>query len=566
MRPLAELPVLLLDAQATAANPARGALIEIGWARGTASTPLAAAAVETCVVAPPPGTRMPPAVARLTGIRPDEWRRGQAPESVWRRLLDAAAQVSPRPAPLVVHFARFEAPFLHALHDRHGGSPFPFDVLCTHAIARRLLPGLPRCSLRAIAGYFGAAVPTLRRSADHVVATAFVWRHVVEALADEGVADLAALHEWLSRRATPPGRAARAYPFLRERRRELPRGPGVYRFLRAGGTVVYVGKATSLRERVSSHFQARGGERALEMLSQVREVRCTETATSLEAALLEADEIKRLSPPYNRALTVAGRSLWFASADLRELREAADEGHMIGPLASSAVFESLAALRAALATDFPVSLAVRAKALGLEPAWAPDPECFAAGRARFAGAHGRLASAREVLRLGARLWADRHAERLTDLEPEPAGPDAAASDPPRSTWDPARVQAVLEETVLRAAHAVRRARWLARLSESSLAWSEPRRPEGVRLLSIEGGAVALCADLAPGVASAPVPAGGGRSPADRRASIDLAAFDRLRVLTTELRALTADASSVELRLGAHVRLSRRRLEAVLRWV
>ncbi len=566
MKGLAGLPVLLLDAQATAANPATGALLEIGWARATAAVPITAADVEAIVVAPPPGTRMPRAVARLTGLRPDEWRRGQAPESVWRRLVAAAVRVSPQPVPLVVHFARFEAPFLHVLHDRHGVSGFPFDVLCTHAIARRLLPELPRCSLRALAGYFGAAVPALRRSADHVLATGFVWGHLVGALQEEGVGDLAALQEWLRRPATRPGRAARAYPFPRERRRELPRGPGVYRLLRAGGTVVYVGKATSLRQRVGSHFHGPGDERALEMLSQVREVSCTETATPLEAALLEADEIKRLAPPYNRALTAEGRSLWFASADLRELRDGADERHTVGPLASAAVFESLAALRAALATDFPVSLAVRAKALGLEPAWAPSPECFTAGRARFVVAHGRLATARDVLRVGARLWVDRRAERVEDLEPEAAGPEASASESPRSTWDAARVQAALEETVLRAAHAVRRSRWLVRLSESSLAWSEPQRPQGARLLSIEGGAVTRRADLAPGVVSTPVPAGAGRRLSDRRAAIDLATFDRLRVLLTELRTLTAGAPSLELRLGAHVRLSRRRLETVLQWV
>ncbi len=568
MRRLAELPVVLLDAQATSSSPATGALLEVGWAPLTGAAPLAAAAVETCVVARPPGTPLPRAVARLTGICPGEWECGEAPESAWHRLLEAAARVSPQPIPLVIHFARFETPFLQALHGRYGGSSFPFDVLCTHAIARRLLPGLPRRSLRALAGYYGAAVPTLRRSADHVVATAFVWRHLLDALEQEGIGDLESLHEWLERPAPPPGRAARVYPFPRERRRELPRGPGVYRLLRAGGAVVYVGKATSLRQRVGSHFHAHGGERALEMLSQVRDVSCTETATALEAALLEADEIKRLAPPYNRALTTAGRALWFASADLCELRQTSDETHPVGPLASPTPFESLAALRAALALDFPVSRAARARALGLEPAYAPGPECFAAGRARFVEEHGRLASARDVLRVGARLWAGRGTEGISDFEPEPAEPDdsAPASSRSRPSWDPARVQTTLEETVLRAAHAVRRAHWLARLSDSSLAWSEPGRPDLIRVLEIEGGAVARRVDLQAGVASAPVPAGADRPLPDRRAAIDLATFDRLRVLTTELRTLTAEAASLELRLSGRVRLSRRRLQAVLRWV
>ena len=559
---LGEVAVLLFDAQATAANPARGALIEIGWARGAAVVPLGEAQVEASVIAPPPGAALPRAVTRVTGIRRDEWERGIAPQTAWARLLRVAAPLGPSPVPLVVHFARFEAPFLHLLHERHGGGPFPFDLICTHAIARRLLPGLPRCTLRALAGYFGAAVPALRRSADHVLATAFVWRHLVDALDRERIGDLVALREWLRQPVPRPARAGRSYPLPRERRREVPPGPGVYRFLRTGGTVVYVGKATSLRRRVSGHFHACDGERALEMLSQVRDVSCTRTATALEAALLEADEIKRLAPPYNRALTVADRSLWYATADLGDLREASDEMHTVGPLASRALFDSLAALRSALSATMPAALAARAKALGLEPAYAPGPECFAAGCARFAEAHGRLANARDVLRLGARLWAGRRAKNAT--APEPAGPGEPPARERRPAWDAERVLEGLEETVLRSAHAVRRARWLVRLSESSLAWSEAGRARP-RFLAIERGTLAARADLACG-AEAPVPAGAGRSLADRRTDIDLPTFDRLRVLTTELRTLAADARSLEVRLGAHVRLSRRRLGAVLRWV
>jgi hypothetical protein len=63
-----------------------------------------------------------------------------------------------------------------------------------------------------------------------------------------------------------------------------------------------------------------------------------------------------------------------------------------------------------------------------------------------------------------------------------------------------------------------------------------------------------------------MPPGHARTPAERRASFDVATFDRLRVLTTELRTVAAQADDVELRLGSHARLSRVRLARVLRWV
>jgi len=312
---------------------------------------------------------------------------------------------------------------------------------------------------------------------------------------------------------------------------------------------------------VSGHFHARAGERALEMLTQARDVSCTETETALEAALLEADEIKRLSPPFNVALAADARAVWFATADLGRVREEPDAEHVVGPLVSPAPVEALSALRAVLALAAPPPLAVRARAVGVEPVYAPGPTCFAAGLAQFVHEHGPVDTTRALLRLGARLWARRRAGAAP-------GPDGAeeprAETPRRPAWDAERVREALEETVVRAAHAVRRGRWLVRLSECSLAWAEPGA-ERRRLLVIQGGAVAARADLKPDT-PVPVPPGRARALGERRAVFDVATFDRLRVLTTELRGLAAGSGSVELRLGPHARMSRRRLQAVLLWV
>jgi len=176
-------------------------------------------------------------------------------------------------------------------------------------------------------------------------------------------------------------------------------------------------------------------------------------------------------------------------------------------------------------------------------------------------AHGPVDSTRALLGLGARLWARRRSEGATQSDGEE---ETAAEPPRRPAWDDERVREALEETVVRAAHAVRRGRWLVRLSECSLAWTE-RRTQRRRLLVLRGGVVAARADL-PADAPAPVPPGHGRTPAERRAVFDVATFDRLRVLTTGLRALATESASIDLRLGVHARLSRRRLQAVLRCV
>ena len=152
----------------------------------------------------------------------------------WRALSEQASNLSQQPAPTVIHFARFEQPFLRTL----AAGVCPLDIVCTRDIARRLLPNLPRCSLRALAGYFGRTVGTLRRSAEHVEATAFVWQELVRLLEKEGVSTWGALHEWLARPVTPTRYRPRVWPMPRDVRLSLPHAPGIYRMLRTDGSVL----------------------------------------------------------------------------------------------------------------------------------------------------------------------------------------------------------------------------------------------------------------------------------------------------------------------------------------
>ncbi|PHP68225.1 excinuclease ABC subunit C [Zhengella mangrovi] len=82
--------------------------------------------------------------------------------------------------------------------------------------------------------------------------------------------------------------------------RHLPNRPGVYRMMNAGGDVLYVGKARSLKKRVTNYAQGRGhSNRITRMIRETATMEFIVTRTETEALLLEANLIKRLRPRFN---------------------------------------------------------------------------------------------------------------------------------------------------------------------------------------------------------------------------------------------------------------------------
>ncbi|QQS15530.1 MAG: GIY-YIG nuclease family protein [Candidatus Moraniibacteriota bacterium] len=91
--------------------------------------------------------------------------------------------------------------------------------------------------------------------------------------------------------------------FENQYRKQLPDSPGVYFFVDEQGRILYIGKATSLRDRVKSYFMQdmllTRGPKIVRMLELATDIKWQEADSALEALLLEANLIHKHRPPYN---------------------------------------------------------------------------------------------------------------------------------------------------------------------------------------------------------------------------------------------------------------------------
>lgn len=92
----------------------------------------------------------------------------------------------------------------------------------------------------------------------------------------------------------------RANTYLKGIVQNLPDSPGIYQYLNAEGTIIYVGKAKNLKRRVSSYFnrEHESGKTRI-LVSKIADIRYIVVKTEEDALLLENNLIKKYKPRYN---------------------------------------------------------------------------------------------------------------------------------------------------------------------------------------------------------------------------------------------------------------------------
>lgn len=283
--PLFDVPFVVIDLETTGLSPERDRITEIGAVKVRGGEVIGEL---QCLVHP--GSAIPAAVSTLTGIT-DHMVRDRPPiESVLPALIEFVAGTT-----LVAHNAHFDLGFLQAACSRHGYPRLAHPVIDTARLARRVLgrDEVRDVRLSTLAAYLRATVRPEHRALADARATVDVLHALLERAGSLGVATLEDLRDYTRSTSDPSFRRIGMVD-------GAPDAPGVYRFLDEGGHVLYVGKATSLRQRLRTYFGQDPRRKIADLVRETSRVTWEVAPTPLEAHVREIRTIHRHRPRFNR--------------------------------------------------------------------------------------------------------------------------------------------------------------------------------------------------------------------------------------------------------------------------
>jgi DNA polymerase III subunit epsilon len=322
--PLSHVTFCVLDLETTGGDRNTDCITEIGAikVRGGVSQ----GTFQTLVN---PGRAIPPAITVLTGISDAMVLPAPRVEQVLPSFLEFL-----RDAVIVGHNVRFDVGFLNAALARSQRPTMRNIVIDTLGLARRLVRDeVPDCRLATLSSRFRLDHQPSHRALDDALATADLLHLLLERAACFGVLGLDDL-QLLPRIGGHPQVAKLKLT------NALPRTPGVYLFHDARGEVLYVGKATNLRQRVRSYFGSDDRRKIGPMLREAQNVSHVETPDPLTAGVLELRYLNQLSPRYNRQGTTWDRYCYVRLTldetwpRLTVIKDPKPKGLHLGPLPS----------------------------------------------------------------------------------------------------------------------------------------------------------------------------------------------------------------------------------------
>ena len=288
-RPLADVTFCVIDLETTGGNRNDDMITEVGAVKVRGGETLGT--FQTLVN---PGRAIPPQITILTGLSDALVYPAPRIETVLPSLLEFIGDTSDGNTVIVGHNVGFDVAFIRAALDRAGRPRLEGTIIDTVALARRLVRDeVPNCKLGTLADRLRLAHQPSHRALDDALATTDLLHFLIERASGLGVMGLDDLVA-LSKLAGHP-QAAKL-----KMTSDLPRAPGVYMFCGHQEQVLYVGKATNLRQRVRSYFGSDDRRKIGPMLRETQTVQHIELPDALTAEVIEQRMIARMLPRFNR--------------------------------------------------------------------------------------------------------------------------------------------------------------------------------------------------------------------------------------------------------------------------
>lgn len=235
-----------------------------------------------------PGIPIPIYIQSLTGINNEMVSKAPRFNEVARQIYDLLHDKI-----FVAHNVNFDFSFLH-YHLASAGFHLQTKKLCTVRLSRKIIPGLTSYSLGRLCSQVGIEIAERHRAMGDAEATSKLFSMLLEKDVEGHI----------NKTLNPRSKEQSLPPHLPvEDMEKLPSVPGIYYFHNGKSKVIYVGKARNIKKRVTSHFaNNKPGKQKQEFLRDIHHISFEECGTELMSLILEAIEIKRLWPAYNRSL------------------------------------------------------------------------------------------------------------------------------------------------------------------------------------------------------------------------------------------------------------------------
>lgn len=200
----------------------------------------------------------------------------------------------------VAHNVNFDYGLIRREFNKIGIS-FQRKHLCTVKLSRKVMPGYKSYSLGNICKDLNIPNSNRHRAYGDALATTLLLEKIMSNDKNEIVSSL--IEEEVQTHLLPPN-------VPKDIMDNIPEMTGVYQFLDQNGKILFVGKSRNIRKRLLIHFSNDFNKKHwIKLKNNIYDIQYQITGSELLAELIESEEIKRFSPPFN---TVQKRNYRFA--------------------------------------------------------------------------------------------------------------------------------------------------------------------------------------------------------------------------------------------------------------